>query len=730
MKYKKTKISIGIAFFIVSIVLIITFGISPFAKYYIEKHSKELIGRKVLLKDLHFNIFNGVLKIDSIRMYEKNDQTLFSSIDSFYLDLKLSALISKNLEIQRLRVVRPYATVIQKGDKFNFDDLIPKPDKKKPTDINAFPKKISIDKILIYGGNLVYTDSLINNTIRMKDLGVQIPHLAFERGNTLMGIQLKIGKDAILNNKLTMDMANSEYTLQLNAQKLPINIIKPYLKESLNIGELEGLVNGEVTIKGNSKHVLDFTVSGKVDANNFYLSNSKGVDIASVEQAQFVIDKIYLPKSTYLFQSINASQAKLNFILRKNSTNITDLLATQTNNSSENAAGPNPTVKINDLHIQSSNLSYTDETIRQPFKILLSQIDIQSKNVDINKTNVFDMNVAFPNNGKANMKWKGNINDFKNQELRLNLQNIDIKQLSPYCYEYSAYDITKGNMNFNTKLTINNNFINSTNLIDVYKMSVGKKHKGVKVEYDVPLRLGVYVLKDKDDKIKLDIPVKGNLDSPEFSYKKIIFKTIVNLMVKVAVSPIRFLAGAMGLNPDKMESLPISALQTNITAEQYSQMNDLAEIYKNKPEMKINLIQWVDKEDAFKDLALYLAKKDFTQSTKLGQETAATDDEITAVNSKDPLFVNYIDSAIVRKGLAIKDYSFKEKLNVLYPDSVVDQTLTQIMNQRNLLFQEYLVKNCSIPMQNLMIKNATEEDSKDLSGKDRYKIEMEIAETE
>lgn len=730
MKYKKTKISIGIAFFIASIVLTIALGISPFAKYYIEKHSKELIGRKVLLKDLKFNIFNGILKIDSIRMYEKNDQTLFASIDTFYLDLKLNALISKNLEIQKLKIVKPYANIIQKGQTFNFDDLIPKSQENKPKDDHAFPKKISIDNILVYGGNLVYTDLLIDNTIRMKDLGVQIPHLAFERGNTLMGIQLKIGKEATLDNKLTMDMVNDEYTLKLNAQKLPINIIKPYLKESLNIGMLDGLVNGEVTIKGNMNHILEFTVSGKVDANKFFLSNSKGNDIVSVDRAEFVIDKIHLPTSTYLFKSVHASEAKLNFILRTNSTNISDLLKPDNNQTDSTTESSRPTVKIKDLHIQSSHLSYADETIRQKFNILLSQIDIQSKDVDINKTNTFEMSVAFPNNGKANMKWKGNINDPENQELKLNLQNIDLNHFSPYCYEYSAYDITKGNMNFNTKLTIKQNYINSTNFIDIYKMGVGKKHKDIKVEYDVPLRLGVYVLKDKDDKIKLDIPVKGDLNNPEFSYKKIIFKTIVNLMVKVAVSPIRFLANTMGLNPDKMEALPINALQTDITAEQYSQMNDLAEIYKKKPEMSISLIQWVDKEDASKEVALYLAKKDFAKSSKLGQDLSVTDEEITAVNSKDPLFISYIDSTAVRKGIVIEGYSFKEKLNALYPDSLINQTLLEKMNQRNLLFQDYLVKSCSIPLQKISIKNATEEDNKVLSGKDRYKVEMEIPETE
>jgi hypothetical protein len=110
--------------------------------------------------------------------------------------------------------------------------------------------------------------------------------------------------------------------------------------------------------------------------------------------------------------------------------------------------------------------------------------------------------------------------------------------------------------------------------MDVYNMTVGKKHKEMEVEYNVPLKLGLYILKDKDGKINFDIPVKGNLDNPEFSYKKIIFKTIVNLMVKVAVSPVRFLANSLGMSPDKMESMPVDALQTGINAQQYSQLND------------------------------------------------------------------------------------------------------------------------------------------------------------
>ena len=37
------------------VLLVVMFGISPFAKYYIEAHGKELIGRRVTVDELKIN---------------------------------------------------------------------------------------------------------------------------------------------------------------------------------------------------------------------------------------------------------------------------------------------------------------------------------------------------------------------------------------------------------------------------------------------------------------------------------------------------------------------------------------------------------------------------------------------------------------------------------------------------------------------------------------------------
>ena len=38
----------------------------PIAKNYLEKHSKELVGRQITIEKLRFNVLNGKLRIDQI----------------------------------------------------------------------------------------------------------------------------------------------------------------------------------------------------------------------------------------------------------------------------------------------------------------------------------------------------------------------------------------------------------------------------------------------------------------------------------------------------------------------------------------------------------------------------------------------------------------------------------------------------------------------------------------
>ena len=166
----------------------------------------------------------------------------------------------------------------------------------------------------------------------------------------------------------------------------------------------------------------------------------------------------------------------------------------------------------------------------------------------------------------------------RSQQLRLIIKNLQLKDLSPYSVAYLAQPFTNGVFSFTSHNTIKHSELKGDNHIDIYKPEVGDRQRDVDSALNIPLRAALYVLKDKNDKIQLDIPVKGNIDNPEFNYMKLVWKTLGNLLVKVATSPARGIANALGISGSELEFLPFDATQRGFTSEQYYVMDQLAQI--------------------------------------------------------------------------------------------------------------------------------------------------------
>ena len=65
----------------------------------------------------------------------------------------------------------------------------------------------------------------------------------------------------------------------------------------------------------------------------------------------------------------------------------------------------------------------------------------------------------------------------------------------------------------------------------------------------LPVRLAVALLRDREGRIDIDLPVRGDLNDPEFSYNRIVVNPLVNLITKIVSSQLAcwlVLSGQMG----------------------------------------------------------------------------------------------------------------------------------------------------------------------------------------
>lgn len=232
-------------------------------------------------------------------------------------------------------------------------------------------------------------------------------------------------------------------------------------------------------------------------------------------------------------------------------------------------------------------MTVRDLTLHRPFEYTVSQIGMHSRDFDPSKHNKLTVDARMQKTGSAKLRWEGALDNIDNQNITLWLSNLDLRDFGPYCEHFTAYPLTKGNLTFRSQNVIRDRYLDGTNHLDMFEPKVDRKRKDIKAEMNIPLKLGLYVLKDKKGHVKMDLPVRGSLDSPEFSYRKIVLKAIGNVLLKVVTAPFSFLSG----NRDNLEYINIDPQQYAFTSEQYASLDKIAQALRDKPEMHIALTQ-------------------------------------------------------------------------------------------------------------------------------------------
>ena len=281
----------------------------------------------------------------------------------------------------------------------------------------------------------------------------------------------------------------------------------------------------------------------------------------------------------------------------------------------------------------------------------------------------------------------------EDQYLYLSLKNVTLKNFSPYVLHYLAYPVKEGVLSFTSENTIRSSQLNGKNKIDIYNLNVEKKRRDLKPEYNIPLRTALYILKDKDDKIQIDLPIKGNINSPEFSYTKIIFKTLGNLLVKVALSPLNFVANGLGFTKDELSHVDFSLFQRDLTSEQYEKLSRLADVVKSDPDMTLTLEQSVDYQSALKDLPIFELKREYYLSLnpqKQGKPLSSLDvASIVDIKDKDKDFRAFAENrlgASLEQGIADR-----------FPADTIDAHVLRLMEMRNRQVGHFLLEKVQVP---------------------------------
>jgi len=192
-------------------------------------------------------------------------------------------------------------------------------------------------------------------------------------------------------------------------------------------------------------------------------------------------------------------------------------------------------------------------------------------------------------------------------DLKVSFKDMDLSPATPYSTKYVGYVIDKGKFSFDVQYLINKRKLDAKNSIFIDQFTFGDKVESPDA-VKLPVKLAVALLKDRRGQIKLDIPVTGSLDDPEFSVWKIIVKVLMNLLTKAATAPFALLGSLFG-GGEELGYVEFDYGRANLTDANIKKIDTLVKALQDRPSLRLDITGFVDTERDKEGLKQYLIEK-------------------------------------------------------------------------------------------------------------------------
>ena len=284
--------------------------------------------------------------------------------------------------------------------------------------------------------------------------------------------------------------------------------------------------------------------------------------------------------------------------------------ATASSDSPSSAPSDPFPVSVGSLRISGGTLDFTDLSLVLPFSATIH--DLQGLVSEITSTSgteaSIDLDGQVDQYGVSTIKGSMDFFDPKRfTDVTVVFENVPMTTLNPYTATFAGRKIASGKLYLDLEYNIINATLQGENEIVVEELTLGEEVQSEQA-VNLPLKLAVALLKDSSGTIDIGLPVKGDLNDPEFSFGHLIGRAILNLLTKIVTSPFRILGALLpDLGSDDIDSVSFEPGHSDLPPPQQEKAVQLAKALSERPELALTVQgRWVPETDArgLRDLML------------------------------------------------------------------------------------------------------------------------------
>ena len=400
--------------------------------------------------------------------------------------------------------------------------------------------------------------------------------------------------------------------LDLNIEGVSLAVLQSYLQSQADIK----LDSGVLALTGKLHHGPDSVLrfSSDVAVTNFLVTETeKGSRLGSWTRLGLTGVKLDLEAASLDIASLGLDQPYADVFIAADGT--VNLGRVTKGSADDNAVAaveePQPATVATDAEAESAFAVSIGEVVITDGSARFEDVSLPLPfAADIADLNGKITTIASASSQPANVSLEGKVDAYglarisgtvtpldpaRNTDLKVVFQNVEMPKFSSYTIPFAGRKIASGKLDLDLGYQLDNGALLGENKIVLREFELGEK-----VEHpdavSLPLGLAVALLKDSSGTIDIDLPVRGDLNEPEFSYGRVVGKALVSLIGKIVTSPFALLGNLVGIEGDELEFMTFEAGRSDLTPPEQERAAKLAEALLLRPELSLEVPAVADEQ--------------------------------------------------------------------------------------------------------------------------------------
>lgn len=534
-----------------------------------------------------------------------------------------------------------------------------------PTDEQS-PIQFKLDRLTTQGFDIKVTDNSPVTSVQHLLHDIKLEAINISNDDQ---VHIELNVNAAINDRGTLSLAgwvapiSTDTELELGLSEIDFTYLNPYLESYTNVS----LVSGTFNFNGNISNAVaknGLSISGaNAGLNNLQLNDIRN-DTRLIAVADVNIAGLGFTSSPL---DINVKQIKLSepyanvHIDEQKNLNLLNAFksANSENNDSKQEISDSEstyTLALDRIDIDQGNMDFADLSMKPQFSVSMHELTGTASGLNSDPERYTSLELNGRVNEFGSIAISGELQPFdyrKQSEINMSFKNISTNSLSPYAAKFAGRKIKAGSLSLALDYKIANNNLDGNNNIVLESLVLGEEVKSPDA-MDLPLDMAISLLEDDNGKIDIKLPIKGDLNNPEFEIDAVIQKAIGNLVGGIVTAPFKFIGSLFGLAGDELKFIQFIPGKSEIAPPEAEKLSTIAKALLDRPALLLIVSGVYDK----KRDSNALAKKSLIES-------------ISKITGKEQIPLNYSDPEVQEAIAELADQRLDEATRIKLRESAI-----------------------------------------------------------